>query len=222
MKLGINLDAVGMMAAAGSDLSIVQAAVLADNSEIDSISVFFSFDAGFIKEEEINLLAAAVNCSLNLVVPPSPELLKYILKVKPSVCTMVSEDSTDYFNAQPVDLLLYKERIAEFVTNMKDAGIEPSILIEPDPDYLKICHRIGVEEVRVKYTDKDRWNPRFFQYAGKLGIKTVVGSGMASDMLKEIVAKEAIDGVDVCHYFFSRAVREGIAPAVNSIKRLLL
>ncbi len=222
MKLGINLDAVGMLAAAGSDLSIVQAAVMADNSEIDSLSVFFSFDAGYIKEEEVVILRDAVNCSLNLIVPPSPEILKYILKVKPAVCTMVSEDSTDYFNAQVVDLLLYRERVAEFVTNMKDAGIKPSVLIDADPEYLKICHRIGVEEVRVRYLGTDTLNSRFFQYASKLGIRTVVGAGMSGYVLREFVESGKPYGVDVCHYFFSRAIREGVAPAVKSIKQLLI
>src|SRR4030042_3031854 len=134
MKLGVNIDHIATLRQARmtNEPDPVNAAAIAELAGADGITVHLRQDRRHIQERDIELLRRTIKTKLNLEMAGSMEMVKIALKYKPEICTLVPETADEITTAGGLDIMMYAEKIEEVAGNLKAAGLDVSVFVDPD------------------------------------------------------------------------------------------
>ena len=140
----------------GSEPDPVWAAVLAELGGADGITVHLREDRRHIQDRDLRLLRETVRVRLNLELAAEPEIVAIALAVRPDQVTFVPERRAELTTEGGLDVAGQAERVAEAVARCRDAGLEVSLFIDPDPAQVEASRRLGAEAVELhtgRYAD---------------------------------------------------------------------
>ena len=128
MRLGVNIDHIATLRQARmtDEPDPVYAALIAEMSGADGITIHMRQDRRHIQEKDLQLLRKVVKTKLNLEMAVSMEMLKIALKYKPDTCTLVPESPEEITTSGGLDVLMYRDKIEEVASNLKAAGLQVS------------------------------------------------------------------------------------------------
>jgi len=146
MRLGVNIDHIATLREARktNEPDPVYAAVIAELAGADGITVHLRQDRRHIRERDVELLRRTIKTTLNVEMAVSMEMVKFALKYKPDMCTLVPESPDEITTQGGLDVVLNSEKIGEVAGNLRSAGLGVSVFIDPDNDQIKACHRLGL------------------------------------------------------------------------------
>src|SRR5215217_1100680 len=135
LRLGVNIDHVATVrqARGGREPDPVWAAVLAELGGADGITVHLREDRRHIQDRDVRLLRETVRVRLNLEAAAEPAIVAIALEVRPDQVTFVPERRAELTTEGGLDLVGQRDRVAEAVRRCRDAGLEISLFIDPDP-----------------------------------------------------------------------------------------
>lgn len=235
MRLGVNVDHIATIREARktNEPDPVYAAVIAELAGADGITIHLRQDRRHIQERDLELLRAVVKTRLNLEMAISMEMVKIALKHKPDTCTLVPETEEEVTTTGGLDVVMYAEKIAEVAGNLKAAGIEVSIFIDPDTDQVKACHRLGIKVIEINTGEyAHNWNNSYallemdkikkaVTYAQKLNFKILAGHGLTYQNVGRIVAVDEIEELNIGHSIIANSTFMGLSEAVHRMKALI-
>ncbi len=232
MKLGVNLDHIGTIREVrkAKEPDPVQAALLAELGGADGITVHLRGDKRHIKERDVELLRKVVKTRLNLEMAATEQAAELALRFMPDQATLVPERREEVTTEGGLDVILQGEFIKPQISNLLSAGIEVSIFVDPDPDQVRACAKVGVRAIEIntgKYADGE--NPerelenieKSAKLACKLGLRVLAGHGLNYRNVTPIVRVEEIEELNIGHSIISRAVYVGLERAVREMKELV-
>ena len=161
MRLGVNIDHIATLREARktNEPDPVYAAAIAELAGADGITIHMRQDRRHIQERDLELLRAVIKTRLNLEMAISMEMVKIALRHKPETCTLVPETEDEVTTTGGLDVVMYGERIEEVAGNLKAAGIEVSIFVDPDIEQIKACHRLGIKVIEINTGEYAKnWN----------------------------------------------------------------
>ena len=93
IRLGVNIDHVATVRNARGELypSPLRAALLAENSGADSVTVHLREDRRHINDNDLDKIISKLKVPLNLEIAPTLEMFKIALKHKPPFICIVPE-----------------------------------------------------------------------------------------------------------------------------------
>jgi pyridoxine 5-phosphate synthase len=235
MKLGVNVDHVATLRQArrANEPDPVHAAMLAETGGADGITIHLRQDRRHIQERDLDLLRRTVKTRLNLEMAVTMEMVKLALKYKPDVCTLVPETADEVSTTGGLDVILLSEKIEEVAGNLRAAGIEVSLFIDPLVDQVKASHRLGIRTVEVNtgaYSENWR-NPyapleleklqKACSYAKKLNFRVLAGHGLTYHNTIPIIAIPEIEEFNIGHAIVAESLLTGMRTAVDRMKKLI-
>lgn len=235
-RLGVNIDHVATLrqARGGKEPDPVWAAVLAELGGADGITVHVREDRRHIQDRDLRLLRETVNVRLNLELAAAPEIVALALEVRPDQVTFVPERRAELTTEGGLDVIGQRDRVAEAVARCRDAGLEVSLFIDPDPRQVEASAALGARAVELhtgRYADAAHESEQARElaaltHAGQtavaLGLALHAGHGLNYQNVGPIVLLDRMAELNIGHSIVSRAVFVGLERAVREMKKCLI
>ncbi len=235
MRLGVNIDHIATLRQARmtDEPDPVYAAVLAELAGADGITIHMRQDRRHIQEKDLELLRKIVKTKLNLEMAVSMDMVKIALKYKPDTCTLVPESAEEVTTTGGLDMLMFGDKVEEVAGNLKAAGLEVSVFIDPDIDQIKVCHRMGIKMIELNTGEYAKNSKTSFgtieiekikksvQYAKKLNFRIYAGHGLTYRNIAPIALIEEIEELNIGHSIIGNAAFIGLENAVKKMKELI-
>lgn len=235
MRLGVNIDHIATIRQArkASEPDPVHAAVLAELAGADGITIHLRQDRRHIQDRDVELLRQVIKTKLNMEMATTMEMVKTALRFKPDMCTLVPETAEEITTTGGLDVALYGEKVEETAGNLKAAGIQVSVFIDPDLDQIKACYKRGVQIVEINTGEYSKnWNNSFAAleldkikkaavYAHKMNITVLAGHGLTYQNIHPIPLIKEIEELNIGHSIIANATLTGLENAVRRMKALI-
>lgn len=235
IRLSVNIDHVATLRQArkANYPDPVAAAILAEVAGASGITVHLREDRRHIKERDVEILKQTVKGKLNVEIGLSDFVVKFVLKIRPDLVTIVPEREGEVTTEGGLDLSKPSERLSEVISLLHDAGIKVSLFIDPAPNNVKKARRLNVDFVEL-YTglyaetkNIPEASDEIEKLAGaailakKLELGVNAGHGLNYQNVGEVAVIEEIDELSIGHAIVARATLVGIERAVKQMLELM-
>lgn len=234
--LAVNVDHVATLREAREYVNYpdpVSAAVLAELAGADGIVVHLREDRRHIQNDDVKILRSIVKTKLILEIASTSEMIETALSIKPDLVTLVPEKRSELTTEGGLNLIVHGNAVAESVATLQDAGIPVSLFIDPDPEQVKLAHKINATMVEIHtgafceaktQRKKDKEFSRIedaakLAYKLKMGVNA--GHGLCYQTIKAFKGLGEIKEFSIGHSIISRAVLVGMERAVRDMIALI-
>lgn len=235
IHLGVNVDHVATLRQARRTRypDPVTAALIAEQSGADSITVHLREDRRHIQARDVDVLLRAVQTRLNLEMAVTDAMIELAVKHRPSDCCLVPERREELTTEGGLDVAGHKNRIADACKTLAQHGIRVSLFIDPDAAQIEASAEAGAPVVELHtgaYADAApptiaRELARIdagVSRARSLGLTVHAGHGLNYHNVTPIAAMRSIVELNIGHAIVSQALFDGMAQAVSKMKALMV
>lgn len=234
-RLGVNIDHVATIRQARRTIEPdpVWGAVLAELGGADGITLHLREDRRHIQDRDLRILKETVQVKLNLEMAVSDEVTQIALEVRPHQVTLVPEKRQEVTTEGGLDVVGNMSRVKASIEKFRDAGIEVSLFIDPDPRQIELSKSLGAHAVELhtgKYSDattpiEQRRELQSLQDSGKfaveIGLILHMGHGLTYRNVIPVATIPGVEELNIGHSIISRAVLVGMEQAVREMKKLI-
>lgn len=232
--LGVNIDHVATVRQArrASEPDPVWAAAAAELGGADQITVHLREDRRHIQDRDIRILRETINVRMNLECACVDEMLGIACDLKPYQVCLVPEKREEVTTEGGLDVVANRQRVADAVGQLTEAGIFVSLFIDPVIEQIEISKEIGAGAVELhtgSYAEADIGNEQNAQLqqlddgcqrARKLGLHVHAGHGLTYTNVVPVAAIAGMEELNIGHSIVSRAIFVGLQQAVREMKQL--
>jgi pyridoxine 5-phosphate synthase len=235
LHLGVNVDHVATLRQARRTTypDPVYAALLAEQSGADSITIHLREDRRHIQDRDVRLCRQGLQTRLNLEMAATEEMVGIAIEVRPSDCCLVPERRAEVTTEGGLNVVGQEAALRPVCARLADAGIRVSLFIDPDRAQLDAARRLGVPVVELhtgvyadsrgeRRTQELRRIEEAAHHARTIGLTVHAGHGLDYHNVQPIAALEPIVELNIGHSIVARAVIDGMRAAVAEMKRLML
>jgi pyridoxine 5-phosphate synthase len=238
IRLGINIDHVATLrnARGGCYPDTLRAAKLAVEAGADNITAHLREDRRHIRDEDIARLTAAKLAPLNLEMAVTPEMLAIALKTRPDASCLVPERRQEITTEGGLDVASQVATLKPFVAELRRAGIQVSLFIDPELEQIEASRLVGADAVELHTgtyctaaTEGDaaklkRELKRLVdgaRAAAQAGLEVHAGHGLDYDNVVSVAAIPEIVELNIGHYLVGEALFVGLAESVSRMRKLM-
>lgn len=234
-RLGVNIDHVATIRQARRTVEPdpVWAAALAELGGADGITIHLREDRRHIQDRDLRLLRQTVRVKLNLEMAAAEEITAIALDVKPDQCTLVPERREEVTTEGGLDVLAHRERVRRCIEQLRGAGIEVSLFVDPDAAQIEAAQELGAQAVELhtgRYADAATEAERKEELcaliaaanvAHREGLLLHMGHGLTYRNVVPVARIAGVCELNIGHSIVSRAVLVGMERAVREMKALV-
>ena len=235
IALGVNIDHVATLRQARriDYPDPMHAALVAEQSGADSITLHLREDRRHIQDRDVTLMRQLLKTRMNLEMAVTEEMIRIAGEVKPQDCCLVPESRQEITTEGGLDVAGQVARIGDACKALAAAGIRVSLFIDPDAGQIEAAARAGAPVVelhtgsyaeasgRARAIELERVRSAA-KHAESLGITVNAGHGLNYHNVAPIAAIREIVELNIGHSIVARAVFDGLAKAVHDMKQLML
>ena len=211
----------------------ITAAGLAEVAGADGIIVHLRQDRRHIKDRDVRILRSIVQSKLILEMTSTSEMVGVALDIKPDLVTLVPEKREESTADGGLDLIVHRDDITETVATLQNSGIPVGLLVDPDPEQIKLAHKSNATMVEIHtgtYCDAKTAQTRHQAFlnivdavklAYKLKLSVKAGRGLCYKTIKVFKGIAEVDEFSIGHSIVSRAILTGMQSAVGEMIRLI-
>jgi pyridoxine 5-phosphate synthase len=235
MRLAVNIDHIATIRQArkAREPEPVLAALLAEQAGAHGIVCHLRGDRRHIQERDLRLLSEVIKTKLNLEMAATEEMLTIARRVKPDVVTLVPESPNEVTTQGGLNVISQRKYLIPFIQQLKKAGIQVSIFVDPDEKQIAACREVGVNLIEIntgKYaeTEKEKEREKNLEevkkaaaYARSLELEVHAGHGLDYHNVSPIVEIKEISELSIGFAIVARAAIVGLTQAVKEMLNLL-
>jgi len=238
IRLGINIDHVATLrnARGGRYPDPLRAAKLAVEAGADNITAHLREDRRHIKDEDIARLMAARLAPLNMEMAVTEEMLAIALKTKPHATCLVPERRLEITTEGGLDVAGQIETLTPFVAKLRQAGIQVSLFIDPDPEQIEASAKVGTDAIELhtgtycmaatagdtrSRNHELRRLAAGARQAAALGLEVHAGHGLDYDNVGPVASIPEIVELNIGHYLVGEAIFTGLASSVARMRAVM-
>lgn len=234
LKLGVNIDHVATLRQVrGTDYpDPVQAALIAERAGADSITLHLREDRRHIQDADLGRLQDVMQTHMNLEMAVTDEMLGIAASVKPRDCCLVPEKREELTTEGGLDVVAQLPRVRDACSTLADSRIRVSLFIDPDRAQLEAAVAAGAPVVELHTGafaeasggQQSRELEKIVAaaaYGHSLGLVVNAGHGLHYENVSAVASIPQIGELNIGHAIVARAVFDGFAAAVSSMKRLM-
>jgi len=211
----------------------VAAGVLVELAGADGVVVHLREDRRHIQDRDVRILRSVVQTKLILEMASTPEMVGIALDIRPDIVTLVPEKREELTTEGGLDLMVHQSSVAETVDTLQNSGIPVSIFIDPDPEQIKLSHRINASMVEIHtgtFCDANaaiKKEQAFskvvdaVKLARNLNLGIHAGHGLCYTTIKAFRGLHEIDEFSIGHSIVARAALVGMEKAVQEMRALV-
>ena len=233
IRLGVNVDHVATLRQARRTRypDPVTAALIAEQSGADSITVHLREDRRHIQDHDVLRMKERIATKLNLEMAAAEEIVAFGCRVRPADCCLVPERRAELTTEGGLAVTGHEKRLAPIVARLADVGVRVSLFIAPDSREIEAARNVRApvvelhtgayaeahdEPVRAEELERLRSAARA---AHELGLVVNAGHGLTVENVGPIAALPEIEELNIGHSIVARAVFVGIEEAVREMIR---
>lgn len=232
--LGVNIDHVATLrqARGTSYPDPIAAALLAEQSGADSITLHLREDRRHIQDRDVEALQAAMSTHMNLEMAVTEEMIAIACRIRPADCCLVPENRAELTTEGGLDVAGRFENVTEACKRLADRGIRVSLFVDAEPRQLDAAQRAGAAVVEIHtgaYAEAGKARrgielervAKAAAYAQQLGLTVHAGHGLNYDNVQPVAAVPQIVELNIGHSIIAQSVFDGMRTAVAEMKRLM-
>jgi pyridoxine 5-phosphate synthase len=235
IALGVNIDHVATLRQArrGRYPDPLQAALLAEQSGADSITLHLREDRRHIQDRDLSVLREALQTRMNLEMAVTEEMIGIAGRVLPQDCCLVPESREEITTEGGLDVEALAPRVAAACAALGSAGIRVSLFIDPDLRQIEAAKRVGAPVIelhtgaygeaqgaaRAREFERLRSGAKF---AASLGLTVNAGHGLNYHNVAAVAAIPEVVELNIGHAIVARALFTGLHEAVREMKNAML
>lgn len=209
------------------------AATLAQLGGADGITLHLREDRRHIQDRDLRVLRETVTVKLNLELACNDEVLAIACQTRPDQATLVPERREEVTTEGGLDLRQGRDRAADAIHRLSDAGIKVSLFLDPDPQQIEIAAALRTDAVELhtgEYALASSETAQAAQLArladaGRqviaAGLTLHAGHGLTYRNVKPIAAIPHMTELNIGHSIVARAIMVGFELAVREMKQLI-
>ncbi|HEX7011909.1 MAG TPA: pyridoxine 5'-phosphate synthase [Steroidobacteraceae bacterium] len=235
IHLGVNVDHVATLRQARrtSYPDPLFAALIAEQSGADSITMHLREDRRHIQDRDVYACKQALQTRLNLEMAATEEMVRIACDVKPADVCLVPERRAEVTTEGGLDVAGQESALTAVCKRLLEAGIRVSLFIDPDREQIDAAARTGapVVELHTGAYAEARGEKQGHElarirdaarHAAALRLTVHAGHGLHYHNVQPIAAIPEIVELNIGHAIVARALVDGMAGAVREMKRLML
>jgi len=235
IHLGVNVDHVATLRQVrGTHYpDPLYAALLAEQSGADSITIHLREDRRHIQDRDVHIMRDALQTRMNLEMACTDAMVTLAEAIKPQDVCLVPEKRAELTTEGGLDVVGNFAAIQSATQRLTAAGIRVSIFIDPEPRQLDAVAKLPAPVVELHtgaYADahgeqQARELTRLQQaahHAAGLGLIVNAGHGLHYHNVQAIACIPQIVELNIGHAIIARAVFDGLGKAVSEMKRLMV
>jgi pyridoxine 5-phosphate synthase len=232
IRLGVNIDHVATVRQArrARHPDPVAAALLAILGGADGITVHLREDRRHIQDRDVRLVRQVVSQRLNLELATVDEIVDIACAVKPDEATLVPERREELTTEGGLDVVAQQQNVARAMAKLRQAGIEVSLFIDPDPRQIDMARVLGARAVEIqtaRYSEAVGAEARLrelallresTEQARAHGLHVHMGHGLDYENVRQVAQIAGVEELNIGHSIVARAVLVGMERAVREMK----
>ena len=234
LRLGVNIDHVATLREVrrASYPDPLLAALIAEQSGADSITLHLREDRRHIQDQDVERLRAALQTRMNLEMAATDAMIAIARRVRPHDVCLVPEKREELTTEGGLDVAGQVPRLREACVALAEVGSRVSLFIDPEPRQLEASLEAGAPVVELHTgayaeTTGERQAVELARiveaarYGSRIGLTVHAGHGLHYHNVQAVAAVPAIVELNIGHAIVARAIVDGIAAAVREMKSLM-
>jgi pyridoxine 5-phosphate synthase len=235
IELGVNIDHVATLRQARGTAypDPIRAALLAERSGADSITLHLREDRRHIQDSDVEILRDKLKTRMNLESAVTDDMIAFALRIAPADVCLVPERRQELTTEGGLDVVGGFDRVNAAVSRLQAAGIRVSLFIDPDVAQIEAAKAAGAPVIEIHTgayaeasgADATRELDRVraaVSCGAALGLKVNAGHGLHYDNVQAIAALPQIAELNIGHAIVAEAIFRGWESAVREMKRLMV
>ena len=235
-KLGVNIDHVATIRNARGEKypDPLSAALLAEKSGANSITIHLREDRRHIKDNDLINIKKKLNVPLNLEMAPINEMLKIAIKHKPNYVCIVPEKRAEITTEGGLNLKKNNRYLKKIINELKKNNIRVSLFIEPKISDVFLSKALGADCVELHtgrfcnlFNFERNTKNEFLKlkksalYAKTIGLNVHAGHGLTYNSAKEITKIKYISEFNIGHFIISESIFMGLKNSIKKFKKII-
>lgn len=236
IDLGVNIDHVATLrqARGTSYPDPVRAALLAEESGADLITLHLREDRRHIQDRDVEILRGKLRTRMNLEAAVTDEMIAFALRINPQDVCLVPERRQELTTEGGLDVVQGFERLRAACAELAAAGIRVSLFIDAERMQIDAARACGAPVIEIhtgRYAEAH--DPAeasgeleriaaAARYAHSLGFRVNAGHGLHYENVSAVAAIPEFAELNIGHAIVAEAIFCGWQEAVGRMKRLMI
>ena len=235
IELGVNIDhGATLRQARGTTYpDPIRAALLAEKSGADAITLHLREDRRHIQDRDVLLLRQQLSTRMNLEAAITAEMIGFACRVRPQDVCLVPERRQELTTEGGLDVAGHLDQVTDACRRLTAAGIRVSLFIDPEPAQLEAAVAAAAPVVELhtgRYADAAAGDEQAMELArirsaaahgAMRGLKVNAGHGLHFGNVQAIAAIPEIAELNIGHALVAEAIFMGWENAIREMKRLM-
>ena len=235
-RLGVNIDHVATIRNARGEIypNPLRAALIAQKSGADSITIHLREDRRHIRDYDLKNIKKKLKIPLNLEIAPTDEMLKIAIRSKPKFVCIVPEKRKEITTEGGLNIKRNKKFIQKMIMILKKNKIRVSLFIEPKINDIKLSQSFGANCVELhtgnfcNFLNKGKKIRKSFlelkkaaNYARKIGLEVHAGHGLTYRSVFKISKIRDISEFNIGHFLIAESLFLGLNNTIKKFKKVI-
>ena len=236
IRLGVNIDHVATVRNARGETypSPLRAALLAQKSGADSVTIHLREDRRHINEFDLKKIKKKLNIPLNLEIAATKEMLKIALKSKPPFICIVPEKRKEITTEGGLNLNHNKSFLKNLIKKLKENKSRVSLFIEPSIRDIIQAKKLNADCVEIhtgkfcnlvnkkkNFKNEFKKIEKAIMLGNNLGLEVHAGHGLTFESAKILSKLRNIKEFNIGHFLIGESIFVGMSSTIKSFKRIL-
>jgi pyridoxine 5-phosphate synthase len=235
-KLGVNIDHVATIRNARGEAypSPLRAAILAQKSGADSITIHLREDRRHIRDIDLKNIKRKIQIPLNLEIAPTNEMIKIALNQKPDFVCIVPEKRAEVTTEGGLNIVKRKNFLKKIINRLKKNGTRVSLFIEPKISDILLSKKIGANCVELhtgKYCNLFNKKRNFKKElkrlkdsavkAKNINLEVHAGHGFNYESVVNVSKIKEISEFNIGHFIIAESMFDGLKKVIKKFKKII-
>ena len=235
-RLGVNIDHVATVRNARGENypSPLRAALFAQKSGADSITIHLREDRRHINDEDLKKIKSKLKIPLNLEIASTNEMLSIAIKSKPQFICIVPEKRKEITTEGGLNLKYKKSFLKKMIHKLKKNKSRVSLFIEPSLKDIKEAKNLNADCIEIhtgKFCNLINENKQYnaeinrikkaVDLGNKLGLEVHAGHGLTFKSAKILSKVSGIKEFNIGHFLIGESIYIGLKKTIKQFKKII-
>jgi pyridoxine 5-phosphate synthase len=235
IRLGVNIDHVATIrnARGGEHPDPICAAILAQKSGANGITIHLREDRRHIRDEDLKRLKKEIKLPINLEMAATQEMLEIALKTKPNAVCIVPEKRREVTTEGGLDVIKSEKILREMIAKIHAKKIHVSLFVDANEKQIAAAKKVGADIVELHTGEfchkKGAARKAEFlkikkcaEVAVELGLECHAGHGLNYETAAMIAKIPQIVELNIGHFIIGEAIFDGLALVIKKMKKAII